>query len=183
VIDAAWEAGVGVYALVWFGFDNDDKWMTRRDTLFETLHSNPKAQFVTRAIQFGSEPLFDSVLIPIDLAAEITAAKANLSSLSIPVIISELAYGYQSHLKDGSMEVLDVIDFIGAHMLPFFSAKASEARNAWPIVQTDLDWFVKNGQNKKIYLTQNGWPSTSYPGVMPNSPLAVHLISGLLYIT
>lgn len=79
-----------------FGFDNDDKWMTRRDTLLTTLHSNPKAQFVTRAVQFGSEPLFDSVLNPINLAAQITAAKANLSSLSIPVIISELAYGYQA---------------------------------------------------------------------------------------
>ncbi len=70
--------------------------MTRRDTLLGTLHSNPKAQFVTRAVQFGSEPLFDSVLSPIDLAAQITAAETNLSSLSIPVIISELAYGYQA---------------------------------------------------------------------------------------
>lgn len=82
--------------LMQFGFDNDDKWMTRRDTLLTTLHSNPKAQFVTRAVQFGSEPLFDNVLSPINLATQITAAKANLSSLSIPVIISELAYGYQA---------------------------------------------------------------------------------------
>ena len=64
------------------------------------------------------------------------------------------------------------------------------AKHAWPLVQTDIDWFVKNSSSKKIYLTQvillyifsgeshlpvrqNGWPSISYPGVKPNSRLAV----------
>lgn len=49
------------------------------------------------------------------------------------------------------------------------------ANKSWPIVLTDLDWFIDNGEGKKIYLTevsvvlnfsrqltnftQNGWPS------------------------
>jgi hypothetical protein len=44
-----------------FGFDGTDEWMGRRDTLLGILHSNPKAKFVTRVLQFGSEPLFDWV--------------------------------------------------------------------------------------------------------------------------
>jgi hypothetical protein len=50
---------------------------------------------VTRLVQFGSEPLFDSVLAPPVLAAQVAAAMKNLSSLQIQVDISELAYGWQ----------------------------------------------------------------------------------------
>lgn len=47
------------------------------------------------------------------------------------------------------------------------------AANAWPIVLTDLNWFVNNGLGKKIILTENGWPSKTSSGVEPNSPDAV----------
>ncbi|KAJ6468303.1 glycoside hydrolase superfamily [Mycena sanguinolenta] len=173
IVEAAWGAGIGVHALIWFGFDGTDQWKSRRDTLFGILHSNPKAKFVTRALQFGSEPLYDWVLDPPVLAAQVTAAKANLSSLQIPVTISEMAYGYQEHEDDGAQDVLDAIQLIDAHMLPFFSTEASTANKAWPIVLTDLNWFIANGEGKKIYLTENGWPSVTSDGVQPNSPSAV----------
>ncbi|TFK33457.1 glycoside hydrolase superfamily [Crucibulum laeve] len=173
VIDAAWRASVGVHALIWFGWDGDDLWIKRRDNLFGILHSNPKAKYVTRVVQFGSEPLFDWVLDPEDLAAQVRAAKTNLSSLHIPVTVSDMAYSYQEHADDGGPSVLSAIDFIDAHMLPFFSTKASIANSSWPIVLTDLNWFVDNGLGKKIYLSENGWPSVTYDGVEPNSPSAV----------
>nr|GAT52508.1 b-(1-6) glucan synthase [Mycena chlorophos] len=173
VVEAAWDAGIGVHALIWFGFDGSNEWTHRRDALFSILHSNPKAKFVTRVVQFGSEPLFDSVLPPATLAAQVRSAKENLTILGIPVTISDMAYGYQKSMNDGAQDVLDAIDLIDAHMLPFFSAKASTASESWPLVQDDLDWFVDHGEGKKIYLTENGWPSTTYPGVEPNSPLAV----------
>nr|ADX07325.1 putative B-(1-6) glucan synthase [Flammulina velutipes] len=91
VIDAAWEATVGVHALIWFGFDNSPIWQTRRNQLFLTLHTNPKAKFVTRLVQFGSEPLYDDVLDVGTLASQVWAAKANLQNLGIPVTISEMA--------------------------------------------------------------------------------------------
>ena len=50
---------------------------------------------MTRLVQFGSEPLFDSVLDPPVLSAQVAAAMKNLSSLHIQVDISELAYGWQ----------------------------------------------------------------------------------------
>ncbi|KAF9558839.1 glycoside hydrolase [Agrocybe pediades] len=172
VIDAAWGAGIGVHALIWFGWDDPNIWKTRRDSLLGTLHSNPKAKFVTRVLQFGSEPLYDYALDPSTLATQVLNAKANLSSLHIPVTISEMAYGFQERQPD-SDAVMDAIDLIDAHMLPFFSAKASTASASWPIVTTDINWFLDNGQGKKIYLSQNGWPSTTYSGVEPNSPSAV----------
>jgi len=66
---------------------------------------------------------------------------------------------------------------IDAHVLPYFAQDASTgssptnifkdrssvslvlvilftARNAWPFVQKDVDWFAGNGQGKKIYLSQ-----------------------------
>jgi exo-beta-1,3-glucanase (GH17 family) len=79
------------------------------DALFKTLHTNPLAPFITRVVQFGSEPLFDQVLpidqlieqVPLSASAvsfhsytlQVVLAKKNLSSLGIPVTVSELAYG------------------------------------------------------------------------------------------
>ncbi|KAK0458407.1 glycoside hydrolase superfamily [Desarmillaria tabescens] len=154
VITAAWGADLGVHALIWFGFDGDNIWETRRDTLFATLHANPKAKFVTRTVQFGSEPLYDNVLSEEDLAAQVLAAKNNLSSLGIPVTE-----------RGGAKDVLNAIDLIDAHMLPFFSQQASTGLM--------LNKFVNNGEGKKIYLSENGWPSVTSEGVQPNSPNAV----------
>lgn len=53
VIEAAWNAGLGVHALIWFGFDGDDSWKGRKKDLFKSLTTNPKAKFVTRGVQFG----------------------------------------------------------------------------------------------------------------------------------
>lgn len=97
--------------------------MKRRDALISTLHSNPKAQFVTRVVQFGSEPLFDQVLSPAQLTAQVYSAKERLSDIGIPVTVSELAYGYQRN--GGAQDVLDAIDSINIHMLPFFAANAT----------------------------------------------------------
>lgn len=71
-------------------------WMTRRDKLITTLHSNPLAKFVVRAVQFGSEPLFDGVLSPGKLAQEVQKAKTQLSDVHIPVTVSDLIYSYQT---------------------------------------------------------------------------------------
>lgn len=163
--------------------------MTRRDSLVSSLVGNPKAKFVTRGVQFGSEPLFDNVLPHSELASQVISLKSKLSGVGIPVTVSELAYGYQE--RGGAQDVLDAIDFINAHMLPFFSALATTGAAAWPLVEIDLNWFIAHGNGKKIYLdevclrwsycltlslmrptSQNGWPSVTSPGVQPNSVLA-----------
>jgi hypothetical protein len=47
------------------------------------------------------------------------------------------------------------------------------ANNSWPDVQNDLNWFVTHGKGKKMYLSQNGWPSVTSEGVQNNSVNAV----------
>lgn len=123
-----------MHALIWFGWDDPNIWKTRRDNLFKSLLSNPKAKFVTRALQFGSEPLFDSALDPKQLAQQIRAAKETLACLEIPVTISELAYGYQKY--GGARGVLDAIDVVDAHILPFFASDASTGERF-------RDWFIE----------------------------------------
>jgi exo-beta-1,3-glucanase (GH17 family) len=135
-----------------FGFTGGDQWETRRDSLITSLTTNSKAKFVTRGVQFGSEPLYDNVLTHSELASQVTALKSNLTGVQIPVTVSELAYGYQE--RGGAQDVLDAIDFINIHMLPFFSALATTGAAAWPLVQTDMDWFIQNGGGKKMYFDE-----------------------------
>ena len=123
IVEAAWDNTLGVHALIWFGWDNPDIWRTRRDSLFSSLLSNPKAKFVTRVLQFGSEPLYDWALGPAQLAEQVNSAQAILADLKIPVTISEMAYGFQKH--DGATDVLAAIDVVDAHILPFFASDAS----------------------------------------------------------
>jgi hypothetical protein len=52
-------------------------------------------------------------------------AKKNLSDIGVLVTVSELAYGYQERNASGSQAVLDAIDVINAHMLPFFAGDAT----------------------------------------------------------
>ncbi|KAF8551338.1 hypothetical protein OG21DRAFT_1598518 [Imleria badia] len=175
VVDAAWNNALGVHALIWFGFQGGDEWETRRDSLIHTLTTNPKAKFVTRGVQFGSEPLYDDVLPHSELASQVISAKVQLASVHIPVTVSELAYGYQAH--DGAQDVLDAIDYINIHMLPFFSSVAITGALAWPLVEMDMDWFIKHGNGKKMYFDENGWPSVTSPNVQPNGPAAVASVS------
>jgi hypothetical protein len=80
---------------------------------------SPKAKFVTRLVQMGSEPLFDGVLSAPQLAAQVTAAKKILKTLSIPATVRDMVYGFT---KDGGSDaVLGTID----HELPFFSSESS----------------------------------------------------------
>ncbi|KAH9176339.1 glycoside hydrolase superfamily [Lactarius sanguifluus] len=175
VVTAAWDNTLGVHALIWFGYSGSSQWKSRRDTLFSTLHSNPKAKFVTRVVQFGSEPLYDQVLSPAQLTAQVIAAKQNLSDIGIPVTVSDLAYGYQRN--GGAQDVLDAIDSININMLPFIAASATTGDQAWGAVQDDLNFFLKNGNGKKMYFDETGWPSDNSNDGKPQSNTAVASVS------
>ncbi|KAN0090824.1 glycoside hydrolase family 17 protein [Tylopilus felleus] len=175
IVNAAWNNGLGVHALIWFGFTGGDEWETRRDALTNTLTTNPTAKFVTRGVQFGSEPLYDNVLPHAELASQVTSLKAQLAGVQIPVTVSELAYGYQE--RGGAQDVLDAIDYINIHMLPFFKPNATTGAQAWPLVMTDADWFIQYGDGKKMNFDENGWPSVTSSSVQPNGPNAVASVS------
>ena len=157
--------------------------------MFSTLHSNPKAKFVTRAVQFGSQPLTYHALSAQDLAAQVKAAQQNLSSLQIPVTVSETANGYQTN--DGvqsvpvtatvsspvggtqAQSVLDAIDFVDLAMLPYNNASATTAEQSWPFIENDLKWIIARVKGKKIILSENGWPQVAPGSTGPAPPHAV----------
>ena len=87
-----------------------------------------------------------------ELASQVKSLKSKLSGVGIPVTVSELAYGYQE--RGGAQDVLDAIDSINIHMLPFFSTLATIGAAAWPLVETDMDWFIKHGNGKKMYFDE-----------------------------
>ena len=107
------------------GFSNCNLMQSRFNALSSILHTNPKGKFVTRIVQMGTEPLFDDVITPQALTTQVNNAKANLSDIGVQVTVSELAYGYQERNASGSQAVLDAIDVINAHMLPFFAGDAT----------------------------------------------------------
>lgn len=153
---------------------------------------NKYAKFVVRALQFGSEPLFDDVLRVNELAQQVREAKARIMSLHIPVTVSDLAYSYQkvsdvkgalplvfilvssewrstphylrnwhdrcacvTLLRAGCVDRFVSNKYIqGLFICKFVLVILFTARNAWPFVQKDVDWFAGNGQGKKIYLSQ-----------------------------
>lgn len=88
--------------------------------------------------------------------------------------VSELASAYQNH--DGSQYVLDAIDSINIHMLPFFSTKASTGKKAWPLVEDTLHFFIKNGAGKKMYLDEVR--TASFESLTGRTPLLVSRSSG-----
>ena len=111
--------------LVQCGFSNCNLLQSRFNALSSILHTNPMGKFVTRVVQMGTEPLFDDVITPQALTTQVINAKSNLSDIGVNVTVSELAYGYQERNSSGSQAVLDAIDSINAHMLPFFAGDAT----------------------------------------------------------
>jgi hypothetical protein len=86
-VSAAYAAGLGVHATIWFGFvlhtfmmpfsfisdmlayrfDGSDKWKGRRDRILNFVRNTDYASYAIRTVDVGSEPLFDwvSILRPI----------------------------------------------------------------------------------------------------------------------
>ncbi|CAG7852217.1 SubName: Full=Uncharacterized protein {ECO:0000313/EMBL:CCA67642.1} [Serendipita indica DSM 11827] len=158
MISAAYSQGLGIYATIWFGFDGGNAWKKRRDQLVNAIKTNPLAPFVIRSVDVGSEPLYDWVLTPKDLTAEINNVKGLISSYGIKVSISEMKYGYS--VQGDSQMVLDAEDVVHTHQLPFFDPNATTGDKALGSIIDSTKWFVsKTNNNRKIVYTQTGWPT------------------------
>ncbi|EJD50771.1 glycoside hydrolase [Auricularia subglabra TFB-10046 SS5] len=170
IVKAAYQTGLGIFALVWFGFNGDDSYKGRLAAWLKTINTNPLAPYVVRNIAIGSEPLYDRATTPAALSQLIDSTKANVSSKGIQVSTSEMAYGYT--VQSGGPAVLQHVDHVQVNELPFFSQTATLGSAAWSDVQTDLNWFLnQTSSSKKIFLTQTGWPSNTAVW-KPNSPKA-----------
>lgn len=163
MIDTAWEAGVGVYPLIWFGYDGDDKWKTRRSNIVKAIKNNAKGPYVVRGVVVGSEPIFDGVLPPDGLAAQITSIQKELSpwtmrgDVGMQVTVSEMPYAYSVH--GNAPSVFQAEDVIHANILPFFDRSATTATASIKQVQDGIKYLKQYGRGKKIIVAQTGWPS------------------------
>ncbi|KAK0550223.1 hypothetical protein OC845_002753 [Tilletia horrida] len=163
LIAAAWESGLGLHMLIWFGFDGGDQWRTRKRDLLRTIKSNPRAPYVVRAVVVGSEPLFDSVLEPDQLAEQIMDVKNKLSNYTgkgldgMQVTLSEMPYGFMSH--GNAPSVFKAMDVVEGNVLPFFDQRATTGGQAWSLVTSAYTYFQKQAKGKKVLYTQIGWPS------------------------
>lgn len=183
LVDSAWDANLGVFALVWFGYDGGNAWRGSKDALIRTMATNPRAKFVLRSVDLGSEPLFDGVMPATGLAHEMKAMKAALQPHSasggykgMQVALSDLAWSFQSN--GNTPEVFAAMDAIHGNVLPFFSPSAStgDSKDAYNNVKQTFEYFVKHGQGKKVIFTQTGWPSsaTVWKANSPRADPSVH---------
>lgn len=165
MVNAAWEAGIGVYPLIWFGFDGDDKWKTRRDSILTAIKTNPKAPLVVRGVVVGSEPMYDNVLPADQLAEQIQYVKSELSTWTnkgdtgMQVTLSEMPYGYS--IRDNAPSVFQAEDVIHANILPFFDWSASTAAASFQQIQDGINYLKQYGLGKKIIISQTGWPTNT----------------------
>ncbi|KZV83430.1 glycoside hydrolase [Exidia glandulosa HHB12029] len=150
VVEAAYDAGLGVYALVWLGFDGDDSYKGRLNSLLNTVKTNKLAPYVIRSIAIGSEAMFDNAISASALASTIKSVKGQVKKYGITVSTSDMAYQYTQNKN-----VLNAVDNVQLNVLPFFSGAATTGARA--NVMSDINSVKSAG--KKVILTQTGWPS------------------------
>jgi len=171
LVNAAYQAGVGLFALMWFGFTGDNSYQGRLAAWLNTIQNNPLAGYTIRHMAFGSEPLYDWAITPQALIELIQQTKPLLEPYGIQASVSEMVYGYS--VQAGGDEVLQYVDNVQVNELPFFAQDATDGSNAWPDVISDLNWLTNQTSNsKKIYLTQTGWPSNTDTWAA-NTPTAI----------
>lgn len=174
IVAAAYDAGIGVYALVWFGFDGSNKWQGRLDGLVKTATHNRLASYVIRSIAIGSEPLYDGAISASALTTAIQRTRAQVKWLGIEVTTSEMAYKLAA-----APNVVSAADHIELNLLPFFAQTATYGNStaAHQQVLRELGQMrdATHGA-KKLFVTQTGWPSNQavWRANSPHADASVH---------
>ncbi|CAH7672209.1 glycoside hydrolase superfamily [Phakopsora pachyrhizi] len=167
LINAASRANLGIYSLIWFGFDGDDKWKTRRKALISSIKQNSKAPYVIRAVTVGSEPLFDEVLELDSIVKLINDLKVQLKPYKIPVTLADMAYGFQ--MNGDAPEVFRAIDFVSLNVLPIFDTNATKSDKSLKFIKFNISYAKLHGNGKRVVIVQTGWPSNK---ILADRPLA-----------
>jgi len=163
VIKAAGEAGINIIPLAWTLYDSGQSFQGT---------SLPKIQAVTKAVianpdpvlavALGDEPLYDNDAGSADnLAKYVLQMKSafNNAGLSIPVSISELAYGWQ--ISNDITKLVDAVDFFMINNFPYFAfdAQSGGSSTSWSDFTGDISYYESIANGKPLLVTQTGWPS------------------------
>lgn len=137
---------------VWIG-ENDDVNDQQINLMLDVLKKYPRKYFEN--IFIGNEVLFREDKTSKELVHIIKNLKKKIKSLGyydLPIGTTEIG----SLIND---DLLDNLDIVGANVHPFFSGTNVQSATDWT-----LDFYVNEVINykkheKKIYLTEVGWPS------------------------
>ncbi|UZJ57326.1 hypothetical protein CBS101457_006646 [Exobasidium rhododendri] len=157
VVEAAWNVGVGVQALLLLGSDGSSKDEQRKSSLLQTMNANPKARFITRAVQMASNPLLDGPVNMTALSSQFENVQQNLTSLQIPVTVSTSVHELKTKMVNASQEVIDAGDFVDLRIAPQFATNTSTSVQAWNKTMNDMDLIVDiTNSSKKIIWSEDG---------------------------
>jgi len=131
------------------------------------------------AVALGDEPLYDwDFGDPPTLASWIKQLRSTFSShgLTIPLSISDLAYGWQQAGDTSSVQ--SAVDFYMINNFPYFAQNAQFGNSAssWTNFQSDMNYFKGIAKGKPLLVTQTGWPSNENL-YAPNSPDVVATVA------
>jgi len=178
VIEAAEKTEMNIMPLAWTLRLNDSQ--TWENTSLPKIEAVTKAVLArpdsVLAVAIGDEPLFDfDAPSPAALADIILDVKKNFTKagLSIPLSISDMAYGWQS--AGNITPVADAVDFFMINNFPYFAWDATSGGNqstTWADFTSDMEYFANISQGKPLLVTQTGWPSNENE-YLPNSPVVV----------
>ncbi|CAF1318552.1 unnamed protein product [Adineta steineri] len=161
IIQAAAENNLGVLGIVWHGYSDSElnKWEERKNALMAVL-KKPLSKYVIHSVSFGSEPLF-SWSISGTFVAELTKIKTELKALSIPLTVSEMKYGFDVCPAAAKNAVINNIDFISAHIMPYYGT-CDLPGQVWNFITNEIDAFKRMIPGKQMMITQNPWGSSTY---------------------
>jgi len=173
ILAAASDAGINVMPCIWTltfeGQTFNGTIVPRINAWVNAIIANPDPVL---ALALGDEPLYDwDFGSPDALATYITKLKSTFSShnLSIPISISDLAYGWQQAGDTSSVQ--NAVDFYMINNFPYFAQNAQSGGSAssWTNFESDMDYFRGIAKGKTLLVTQTGWPSNENL-YAPNSP-------------
>jgi len=182
VINAAADAGIGVFALTWFGYTGGNEWITRTNDSINAILTNPKAPYVIRAYAFGSEPFTDDVLPETQLAQQMLAVKKQLSSLNMTVYTSDSVGEYQQ--SNDAPDVFKATDLVGYSILPWWAENDPAPTNAWSdVVEVAITYAQKHGQGKPILMCECGYPSGPGQTWPPPGPQIASVANAQMFLS
>jgi len=176
VLSAAAAANMSVMPCIWtltFEGQTFNKTIVPRiNAWMNAIIKNPTPVL---ALALGDEPLYDwDFGDPSDLAAYINKLKTTFKNagLSIPISISDLAYGWQQAGDTSSVQA--AVDFYMINNFPYFAQNAQSGGSAssWTNFMSDMNYFKGIAKGKPLLVTQTGWPSNENL-YAPNSPNVV----------
>lgn len=157
------------------------------------IKTNQKAAYVIRNIAVGTEPLFDSVMTPAQLAKQINTLKSALSSYGVQVTLADVSPGLVTHSRRrradvdvpqmpysfqqnaNAPEVFAAVDTVSLNVAPFFNNDATTAAASWHSVAWNVGYGKQYGLGKTVTVVQTGWPSNTqvWPANSPNAVASV----------